>query len=56
MNISKTDFGIRLMKLRKSKRLSMQELADITGVRLSMSGKKAVAYLKRQLWIVFQLY
>ncbi|KRK50979.1 helix-turn-helix domain-containing protein [Companilactobacillus kimchii] len=38
MNISKSDFGVRLMKLRKSKNLSMQGLADIIGV----SGKSTI--------------
>lgn len=36
--ISRTDFGLRLMNLRKSKNLSMQELADIIGV----SGKSTI--------------
>ncbi|KRO00760.1 hypothetical protein IV57_GL000080 [Companilactobacillus kimchiensis] len=37
-NISRTDFGLRLMQLRKTKNLSMQELANIIGV----SGKSTI--------------
>lgn len=38
VSISKRDFGLRLMYLRKSKNLSMQELANIIGV----SGKSTI--------------